>query len=661
MDISAACAVLEQGFADKIIPPEIQERLVRMVRCQDPGGLPTPFGPNVACPHCRRPFSLTADPVKLPSLQTNRMACVTLLYGNKYVYFLGALVLGQNLEKFSQKEKILLYTADVPIAYLDILRLYWDCRLVKTLSAHRSLFQHGSRFHEVFTKLQCLALYDYAKVLMLDNDMLIRESIDHLFQLRAPAAMRRHGGRPLEHGETYKAEDLWRYSYQNNGMNAGVVLLEPNEEVYKRMTEEIRSWDVEHCATTGPEQDYWSRFYTTFLHGGITHIHCQYNYQVGLQEDYVSEAYKELKNESVYVVHYSGIRCKPWELPIHDLLFNDDAIHLRFPVEDGTPYRLSKDVVGYIWEWIMDLRLVANVLQAKYQKTLQQIVECVGQQLAARKEDADIGDDDRTALIDALGPWALSTKRQRWALDNDLKWLEFRPSGILWTEDGNIGFWTRAENNMEIKLQCLGEVTLCLGEDKTFTGPCQGWPFEISREPSSDGWLSHDDKENNHNSSNEWTIMDYEMSGASRSNIKKDFCRAITVVHGPVSIGIGVELQGQARKDGKGSLSPSYHLGRIEYKDNKSCFYPWRGDIDAQYLDQVRGSSDYYGARVTPRSENVPTRWFFCTREHGCEYKVVSSGKTKGDGNALKDIKSSIQLSDAFVKAMAVRFPLGKQ
>merc|ERR1711865_80671 len=109
----------------------------------------------------------------------------------------------------------------------------------------------GSRFKEVFTKLQALNQLDFDKVLMLDNDLIVRRNIDALFNLRAPAALKRPGGRDQpEHGECFRASllwgwrqlekgdiarssdiDGWRYD-MISGINAGVMLLRPDRLVY---------------------------------------------------------------------------------------------------------------------------------------------------------------------------------------------------------------------------------------------------------------------------------------------------------------------------------------------------------------------------------------------------------------------------------------------
>ena len=54
----------------------------------------------------------------------------------------------------------------------------------------QELYNHREpRFEGVFTKLQVLGLTEYEKILLLDIDTLVVESMDGLFELPAPAAM----------------------------------------------------------------------------------------------------------------------------------------------------------------------------------------------------------------------------------------------------------------------------------------------------------------------------------------------------------------------------------------------------------------------------------------------------------------------------------------
>uniref|UniRef100_A0A7S2GLG6 Hexosyltransferase n=1 Tax=Alexandrium andersonii TaxID=327968 RepID=A0A7S2GLG6_9DINO len=237
---------------------------------------------------------------------------------------------------------------------------------------------------------------DYRKVLMLDLDMLVRGSLDELFLLRPPAALRRSSGREQPpHGGGFRAQDLWRRDGEDmcSGINAGVMLLEPNRQAYDRMVEEIQdTWHPEHIGTYGPEQDYLARFYCAFFDGQWTHIHAKFNYQLMLPDDYCSSAHRALDVErDVCVAHYSGPRVKPWKIE-GDLdvagaarLLHDDSIRELFgreqrsfvreqrggshrpqprerimdgvPImEDGGQASLPAVVQSVMWEWVLALR-----------------------------------------------------------------------------------------------------------------------------------------------------------------------------------------------------------------------------------------------------------------------------------------------------------------
>eukprot|EP00971_Amphidinium_carterae_P082095 1623786-Amphidinium_carterae.1 len=193
-----------------------------------------------------------------PSKSKNgRYAYVIALWGTAKHYVLGALVLGQSLLQTGTKHALVcMYTDDVPPAYLELLQRVWDCRRIEHVqyAADRLCFvdEQCSRFEKVFTKLQVFRLVEFEKVLMMDIDMLVLRKIDDLFELRAPAAMRR--GATNEARQTYHGSELnglyffggpqpsnQQYSWgQGTGINAGVMLLEPSEQTWQIMMDEIQ-------------------------------------------------------------------------------------------------------------------------------------------------------------------------------------------------------------------------------------------------------------------------------------------------------------------------------------------------------------------------------------------------------------------------------------
>lgn len=411
---------------------------------------------NLGCVHCRSELTVevsqsqavSSHDAKAPVTDA-KCAYATLLYGGKSEYFIGALVLGWKLENTGSKvTRLLLHTSDVPQRFLSILSWTWKLRHVEYLDGSATLFKNfqGSRFQRVFTKLQVLSCTDFDKILMLDLDLNIRRNIDELFKLEAPAAMRRSSGRNQPgHAKPFAAEDIWHSGAEemSSGINAGVMLLKPDQNVLNRMIAEVTDDShPEHVGTYGPEQDYMTRFYSAFL-PGWTHIGAEFNYQLGLPPNYVSKHHASLDIlRDVAVAHFSGREYKPWEIKrgekmtpdvLRQLLWDDNWVSERFPISedadhgeldpadqdgwkmdddhrpavenikmmDGMPIRIqqstgpksySADVVQVIWEWIEDLRSMSLELDEANGIDLAAELEAIDH--SVRVDLVDRGDED---------------------------------------------------------------------------------------------------------------------------------------------------------------------------------------------------------------------------------------------------------------------------
>ena len=119
----------------------------------------------------------------------------------------------------------------------------------------------------VFTKLAVWKLEDYAKVLLLDIDIIPLKPLDKLFQLPCPAMVRGQGeenhGAEVDGRRFFGTEDYEHYPWgQSGAINAGLILLEPDHRVFQQMLSEVTCKNHPcHVAGSGPEQDYLSRFF----------------------------------------------------------------------------------------------------------------------------------------------------------------------------------------------------------------------------------------------------------------------------------------------------------------------------------------------------------------------------------------------------------------
>ncbi|CAE8688406.1 unnamed protein product [Polarella glacialis] len=291
------------------------------------------------CPCCRRPIDVQwtcAEHVgsRPAEVSSDRFAYVALLFGASAAsagYVLGALALGQSLRASgSQHQRVLMHTSDVPGSLLGILRRsgLWQLREVEYLHGCKMLGPMKI-WHGIFTKLRLFSLVEYSKVLFLDLDALVLKNIDHLFQLCPPAGMLKGRWQP-EHGADIDGRDFFptkQWNEPHGGINAGVMLLEPDEAICARMEREVTDeWHPEHIHSYGPEQEYLSRFFADRW----SHISLIYNFQLfrfdpaqmvrklgSLSSDCreAPEGRPDLLSsaaESIYAVQWSSYP-KPWD------------------------------------------------------------------------------------------------------------------------------------------------------------------------------------------------------------------------------------------------------------------------------------------------------------------------------------------------------------
>ncbi|CAK0797228.1 unnamed protein product, partial [Prorocentrum cordatum] len=143
---------------------------------------------------------------------------------------------------------------------------------------------NAGRFGKVFTKLRVLGFVQYRKILLMDIDLLVQDNIDHLFDMEAPMAMVRGPEVGYKHGDRVAGGYFFSgarddgYSWgQGCGINAGVMLLQPDADVLAQMLLEVcDEHHPEHIAGNGPEQDYLSRYYAS----DWRHLSVAYNFQL---------------------------------------------------------------------------------------------------------------------------------------------------------------------------------------------------------------------------------------------------------------------------------------------------------------------------------------------------------------------------------------------
>ncbi|QGR53736.1 glycosyltransferase [Moumouvirus maliensis] len=245
----------------------------------------------------------------------SKYAYVTVMYGNN-IYLTGALVLGYTLYKTKTNyDRIILVTPDVSDLYKSYLSpMYTKIINIDYVQVNSNIFsERETRFRDVFTKLVCLNLVEYDKIILLDLDMIIAKNIDHLFKLNAPAACLKRFH--VSYGKKIPSKMICDGNKLVGSINAGLMLLKPDKKEWVDIQNDIMN-NNQINKYKYPEQDYLSLRYCDKW----TSITFNYNFQFGLTNRVKKYSYNI---NNIYVIHYSS-SYKPWNILIHDRIITND-------------------------------------------------------------------------------------------------------------------------------------------------------------------------------------------------------------------------------------------------------------------------------------------------------------------------------------------------
>ncbi|CAE7535266.1 unnamed protein product [Symbiodinium natans] len=384
------------------------------------------------CPCCKRPLEVTVTSLTEPwkgSQWPGRRAFVGSLWGANAGYALGALVLGVRLRELSPDiERVILHTDDVPRNYLQAFEQdgLWQLKEVNYIDGVEDLYvSKGNIFDGVFTKLAAWTLVEFEKVLLLDLDIIPFRPMDELFDLPCPAAMVRgqgenEHGREVDGRRFFAGGDNEDYPWgQTGGINAGVILLQPDAGVFQEMHSEVTCKNHPcHVAGNGPEQDYLSRFFASRRGSPWHQISVAWNYQLHqslFSVERVIEWHRfmvtsgkefsradlewvpqrmRMELEDIGVVHFSG-EVKLWHLFLKTHQSDDVRRNVSHEAMKGESSAWSDETFA---EHIMSV-------QRGYPLWMSRTADLADYEaLGCRREDKKIfiGDKDMTELVDTL-------------------------------------------------------------------------------------------------------------------------------------------------------------------------------------------------------------------------------------------------------------------
>lgn len=205
----------------------------------------------------------TVTTLEACAVGTKPCAFVTLLMKNPH-YVFGGLAMGYSLRLTKTKHQITcMLTEDLYEEYHEVLETVFDkvfyipyiTQTIDKLGSKKQEEIYGAWKNVSFTKWQCLALTEYEKICFLDADLLIVKNIDHLLDLKTPAACFKNCwsdfgrfGSTTNYYEGIKYGDEIKESCIRQGLADGYVL-------------------VAHCVVLTPSAEAYTGF-VAYMNGG---------------------------------------------------------------------------------------------------------------------------------------------------------------------------------------------------------------------------------------------------------------------------------------------------------------------------------------------------------------------------------------------------------
>lgn len=218
----------------------------------------------------------------------NNYAYIAVLSNEKYLP--GIEVLRYSLEQVGSKYPFYVLmpkNADPAlierIKELKISTILEDCFSDDVLNMENSV----SYWKDTLYKLKIFNLTRFSKIICLDADMIVLRNIDHLFDKPHMSAV---------------------LDYDQKSLNSGLVVITPDENVYRDLVECI--FPVHRQKSAMGDQDVIRYYYSDWSSRKELHLPASYGVIVGCAGYLIRD--KVIKSErEIYVYHYTG-RTKPW-------------------------------------------------------------------------------------------------------------------------------------------------------------------------------------------------------------------------------------------------------------------------------------------------------------------------------------------------------------
>lgn len=232
-------------------------------------------------------------------------AYITLLSNESYLP--GVLVLGRSLKKVKAKyplycalsinikEEVEYVLNQNGISCVRLLQKAVDIEVNQQVNTH-------SHWNYTFDKLLIWGLTQFDKLVFLDSDMLVLRNIDGLFEFKQFSAV------CADH--SYIGNEHW------TGLNSGLIVIEPDKNIEKKLLMAIRPVLNEMRLKNQPvgDQDVIKSILPDWADNPTLHLDEGYNLFADHLTYYVRKlgySFNDKKEKKIYVVHFIG-KTKPW-------------------------------------------------------------------------------------------------------------------------------------------------------------------------------------------------------------------------------------------------------------------------------------------------------------------------------------------------------------
>jgi len=438
---------------------------------------------QLGCPHCRRPLEIDMSLENPAGMHLAGGLCqagsssayCTFLGDGSTLGFLQALALGQSLKATgSSKDRVLILGETVPRPYKEVLAHVWTLHPLQTwpkLPGVVLAMQKAQR-------LLCLGLTEYAKVLWLDLGLIVCRNVDETFELECPAAafnesVHRNSGHN-EFGSNRPDGSAVGPSANQRRVETSLMLFMPSAQAFSRMLAEIGGPESVVWPPRGSEgnaqfvmvEEYIQRFYTVFFSGKWTEI----------PQEFIPQRVTEDGDGTLDGAHHClQIGRSAWEMLDRRLrdprlrgAYSEVSLLMRHlqSVEEGrrhgsaTPVKALEHILSSVEKRRCDTCAaydgrgtqdpIDNRWRCRYCWEAMLLDAFLVDRCAMPLPQADADELKEDLQECYAGP---GRQRYSWASEGaPVSWIEFRPRGVLWTQDG-VGAWAweKAEEQSDVR------------------------------------------------------------------------------------------------------------------------------------------------------------------------------------------------------------------